>query len=160
MSASVLPAAPPSDPTSASEVQSALHEEASDLRMATFRLARRLRAQRAVDTMSDGQFAVLAALHIHGAHTLGELADRERVSAPSMNRTVNCLEESGYLVRTADEVDRRKSNITLTDAGRDVVKATISKRDAWLTTRLRELSKEDRATLARAAELMGGIITQ
>jgi len=63
-------------------------------------------------------------------------------------------------VRTADEIDRRKSNITLTDAGRDVVKATTSKRDAWLTTRLRELSKEDRATLARAAELIGGIITQ
>jgi DNA-binding MarR family transcriptional regulator len=63
-------------------------------------------------------------------------------------------------VRTADEIDRRKSNITLTDDGRDVVKATISKRDAWLTTRLRELSKEDRTTLARAAELMGGFATQ
>ena len=133
---------------------------ASQLRIATFRLARRLRTQRAVDSMSDGQFAVLAALWVHGSHTLGELAERERVSAPSMNRTVNCLEESGYLVRTADEIDRRKSNITLTDAGRDVVKATISKRDAWLTTRLRELSKEDRATLARAAELMGGFATQ
>ncbi len=44
---------------------------ASELRMATFRLARRLRAQRAVDSMSDGQFAVLAALTVHGAHTLG-----------------------------------------------------------------------------------------
>ena len=52
---------------------------ASELRIATFRLARRMRTQRAVDSMSDGQFAVLAALSIHGAHTLGELADRERV---------------------------------------------------------------------------------
>ena len=49
--------------------------------MATFRLARRLRAQRAVDTMSDGQFAVLAACTSTARHTLGELADRERVSA-------------------------------------------------------------------------------
>ncbi|WP_235559111.1 MarR family transcriptional regulator, partial [Microbacterium sp. Leaf351] len=76
-----------------------LSAAASDLRMATFRLARRLRAQRAVDTMSDGQFAVLAALKMHGLHTLGELADRERVTAPSMNRTVNGLEEAGYLTR-------------------------------------------------------------
>ena len=77
-----------------------LSAPAAELRMATFRLARRLRSQRAVDTMSDAQFAVLAALSVHGQHTLGELADRERVSAPSMNRTVNGLEESGYLTRT------------------------------------------------------------
>jgi DNA-binding MarR family transcriptional regulator len=59
----------------------------------------------------------------------------------------------------ADDVDRRKVNIALTEAGRAVVKATISKRDAWLTNRLRELSREDREVLARAAELMGGLAT-
>ena len=77
-----------------------------------------------------------------------------------MNRTVNCLDETGYIERTADEVDRRKTNIALNDAGLALVKATISQRDAWLTTRLRELSTEDRAVLARAAELMGGLATQ
>src|SRR6187549_1691865 len=80
-----------------------LSAAASQLRIATFRLARRMRTQKAVDSMSDGQFAVLAGLFIHGPHTLGELADRERVSAPSMNRTVNCLQESGYVRRSADE---------------------------------------------------------
>ena len=76
-----------------------LSAAASQMRIATFRLARRMRTQKAVDSMSDGQFAVLAGLSIHGPHTLGELADRERVSAPSMNRTVNCLQESGYVRR-------------------------------------------------------------
>ena len=135
-------------------------EQSAELRMATFRLARRLRAQKADQALTDAQFAVLGVLYRQGPRTLTALADAERVSPPSMNRTVNRLEEAGYLVRTADEIDRRKSDIALTDAGRDVVKATVSKRDAWLTTRLRELSKEDRATLARAAELIGGIITQ
>jgi DNA-binding MarR family transcriptional regulator len=135
-------------------------EQSAELRMATFRLARRLRAQKADQALTDAQFAVLGVLYRQGPRTLTALADAERVSPPSMNRTVNRLEEAGYVVRTADEVDRRKSDIALTDAGRDVVKATVSKRDAWLTTRLRELSKEDRATLARAAELIGGIITQ
>ena len=157
MSSNVIPI--PETGTDPGE-QPDLSSAASRLRIATFRLARRMRTQRAVDSMSDGQFAVLAALRVHGAHTLGELAERERVSAPSMNRTVNCLEESGYLTRVTDDVDRRKVNIALTESGRDVVKATTSKRDAWLTTRLRELSKEDRAVLARAAELMGGFITQ
>ena len=128
--------------------------EASDLRMATFRFARRLRSQRAVDTMSDGQFAVLAALSVHGPHTLGELAERERVSAPSMNRTVNCLEESAYLVRTPDDDDRRKVTIALTDAGRLVVAETVRRRDAWLEAALAALGEEERRTLAAAAEIM------
>ncbi|CAL4860878.1 MarR family transcriptional regulator [Microbacterium sp. MM2322] len=131
-----------------------LAHAASDFRMATFRLARRLRSQRAVDTMSDGQFAVLAALNVHGPHTLGELAERERVSAPSMNRTVNCLEELGYLTRTPDENDRRKVVIDLTEPGRDVVVETVRRRDSWLEHAFEELSASQRATLARAAAIM------
>lgn len=127
---------------------------ASDFRMATFRLARRLRSERAVDTMSDGQFAVLAALKVHGPHTLSELADRERVSAPSMNRTVNFLEESGYLTRTADQDDRRKVNISLTDAGLAVVEETVRRRDSWLEHALEALDPAERDVLARAAAIM------
>ena len=135
-------------------------ELSTDLRMAAFRFTRRMRAQKADEAVSDAQFAVLGALYRGGTQTLTQLAEREKVSAPSMNRTVNCLEETGYIERTADEVDRRKTNIALNEAGLVLVKATISQRDAWLTTRLRELSKEDRAVLARAAELMGGLATQ
>ncbi|MFT4305413.1 MAG: MarR family transcriptional regulator [Microbacterium sp.] len=127
---------------------------AVELRMATFRLARRLRAQRVLDTMSDGQFAVLATLRWNGPHTLGQLAARERVKAPSMNRTVNCLEESGYVARVPDELDRRKANIDITDAGRDLVDRTQRTRDAWLEEALDALSPADRDTLLRAAPLM------
>lgn len=142
-----------STPLRTSESDDLAHA-ASDFRMATFRLARRLRSQRAVDTMSDAQFAVLAALKVHGPHTLGELADRERVSAPSMNRTVNGLEEIGYVTRTPDEADRRKVNIDLTGAGRDVVIETIRRRDSWLEAAFAELTVRQRATLADAAAIM------
>ena len=131
-----------------------LGEAASDLRMATFRLARRLRAQRAVDAMSDGQFAVLAALTMHGEHTLGQLADRERVTAPSMNRTVSLLAEAGYVSRTPDEDDRRRVTIALTDAGRRVVDETVRRRDAWLEKALAALTDDQRRTLAAAAQIM------
>ncbi|NII69033.1 MarR family winged helix-turn-helix transcriptional regulator [Microbacterium ulmi] len=127
---------------------------ASSFRMATFRLARRLRAQRAVDSLSDGQFAVLAALKMSGPRTLGELADRERVTPPSMNRTVNCLEESGYVTRTPDADDRRKVNVAVTDEGRAVVDETIRRRDAWLEEALASLEPDERRTLAAAAEIM------
>jgi DNA-binding MarR family transcriptional regulator len=128
--------------------------EASDVRMATFRLARRLRGERAVDPMSDGQFAVLAALKVHGPHTLSELADRERVTAPSMNRTVNGLEADGYLTRTPSAEDRRKVIIELTDSGRGVVEETVRRRDAWLEAALAELTPAERRALAEAADVM------
>lgn len=122
--------------------------------MATFRLARRLRAQRAIDQMSDGQFAVLAALKVHGTHTLTQLAERERVSAPSMNRTINGLEESGYVARVADDTDRRKVNVELTENGLAVVDETVRRRDAWLEGALAELTLKQRRTLAEAAQIM------
>ena len=143
--------APPAPPTSPARPHA---ETAQALRMATFRLARRLRAERAIDTMSDGQFAVLAALKKEGPHTLGELAARERVTPPSMNRTVNCLEESGWLTRTPDDVDRRKVNIELTEEGLAVVTETVRRRDAWLESVLAELDPDERELLAAASALM------
>ncbi|WP_127473357.1 MarR family winged helix-turn-helix transcriptional regulator [Microbacterium sulfonylureivorans] len=137
-----------------------LSEAASQLRISTFRLARRMRTQRAVDSMSDGQFAVLAALWVHGSHTLGELADRERVSAPSMNRTVNCLQDSGYVSRAADETDGRKVQISLTDEGRAVVDETARRRDAWVEAALADLTDDERATLAKAADLMQRMVAR
>lgn len=142
---------PTQTPTDAHDDHSAA---ASQLRIATFRLARRMRTQRAVDSMSDGQFAVLAALWVHGPHTLGELAERERVSAPSMNRTVNCLQETGYVARSADETDGRKVVISLTDDGRAVVAETARRRDAWVEAALDDLSAQERDILGRAAEIM------
>ena len=146
-------------------VESADHTEvldedafaARDLRMATFRLSRRLRAERALDTMSDAQFAVLATLRAHGPHTLGELAERERVTSPSMNRTVNCLEEAGWVTRTPDDVDRRKVNIQITDAGRDLVTETVRRRDMWLANVVAGLSPAQRRTLTRAAAIMSEV---
>lgn len=137
-----------------------LSREASDLRIATFRLARRMRTQRAVDSMSDGQFAVLAGLFIHGAHTLTELADRERVSAPAMNRTVNCLQDAGYISRSADESDGRKVVIDLTDEGRAVVDETARRRDAWVEEALAEIEPAEREILAKATAIMQRMVAR
>ncbi|MCR2763079.1 MarR family transcriptional regulator [Microbacterium sp. zg.B48] len=137
-----------------------LARAASDLRIAVFRLARRMRTERAVDSMSDGQFAVLAVLSVHGPHTLTELADRERVSAPSMNRTVNCLQEAGYITRSADESDGRKVVIDLSDDGRTVVDETARRRDAWVEEALAEISPEERAIVASAAAIMQRMVAR
>lgn len=107
--------------------------------------------------MPDGQLAVLAVLRVHGSHTLTALADHERVTSPSMNRTVNCLAEGGLVQRVADETDRRKVNITLTEQGDEVVTETVRRREAWLIEALSELSPAERETLAAASEILGRI---
>lgn len=133
-----------------------LHATATDLRLATFRLARRLRRERAVDSLSDAQFAVLACLRTHGSLPMGELAQRERVSAPTMSNTVDALAASGHVVRVPDETDRRRVHIEITDAGTAVVTATVQKRDEALAEALAEFhfTEGELVTLREAAALM------
>ncbi|QPE04310.1 MarR family transcriptional regulator [Microbacterium schleiferi] len=134
--------------------------DASQLRMGVFRFARRMRTERSIDSMSDGQFAVLADLYLNGPRTLGELAERERVSPPSMNRTVNCLQDTGYVERSADDNDGRKVVITITDDGRAVVDETTRRRDAWVETVLADITEQERATLTAAAAVLQRLAAQ
>ena len=137
-----------------------LHETATELRLATFRLARRLRSVRAVDSrntaMSDAQLAVLAALRAHGRHSLTALADRERVTAPTMSALVTGLEEQGYATRVPDDQDRRRVHVEITPAGEEIVAATVERRTQLLMAEIVELhlSEHELRTLHEASVLM------
>lgn len=132
------------------------HITATELRMATFRLARRLRRERATDALSDAQLAVLAALRTHGRHTLTALAERERVTPPSMTNVINGMAELGYVLRVPDENDRRRVHVEITKAGAEIVESTIHRRDEMLAGALTELgfTEAELATLREASELM------
>jgi DNA-binding MarR family transcriptional regulator len=125
-----------------------------ELRLAIMRLARRLRAQKADDTISDSQMSVLAKLHHEGAHTIGQLSEGEKVTPPSMNRTVNSLETAGYVARGAAPDDGRKVVVTITAAGTEFVQQTQSRRDAWFVSRLEQLTPDQRTTLDAAASVI------
>lgn len=128
---------------------------ATDLRLAVMRLRRRLVIERLPDNeLSLGAMTVLASLERNGDLTLGALAQRERVQPPSMTRTVNCLEDGGYVVRLPSETDRRQVVVSLTDKGRDSVLADRARRTAWLTQRLDELTDTERAILRDAAPII------
>jgi DNA-binding MarR family transcriptional regulator len=125
------------------------------LRAGVMRLARRLRAEKADHELSDSQFVVLALLLRDGPTSPSRLAEIERVTAPSMNRTVNCLVEAGYAERSPAPDDGRRVTVSITDAGRTVVQETRRQRNAWLSLRLGELTAAERATLGEAAALLG-----
>ena len=137
-----------------------LHLTATDLRMATFRLARRLRCARDADSMSDAQLAVLADLRMNGRRTISTLAERERVTAPSMTNTINGLEEQGFVARTPDEDDRRRVQVDITPAGAEIVVETIRRRDELLADMLREVdyTEAELTTLREASALMRRVV--
>lgn len=125
-----------------------------DLRIALTRITRQLRAQRGEADLVEGHFGVLTTLHRHGPMTPGELADHENVRPPSMTRTVNVLAEHGLVSKVENPDDGRKVMVELTDAGREEVRETRRRRDAWLTRQLRELTADERETLSAASELL------
>jgi|SRR4051794_32557898 DNA-binding MarR family transcriptional regulator len=129
---------------------------ASALRLSVMRLARRMRSERDPDNelLPVGQLSVLGALKRLGDSTVGALAIEERVQPPSMTRTVNCLDEGGYVVRRKHESDGRQVVVGLSEKGLATLAADRRRRDAWLAQRLRELTPDERALLRQAAPIL------
>ena len=128
---------------------------AAELRVSVMRLRRRLANERHPDNpLSLGAMAVLGCLYRNGELSVGELAAQERVQPPSMTRTVNCLEEGGYVARRPHDTDRRQVVVVLSNLGRETVLADRARRDAWLARKLKDLTAEERAVLRRAAPIL------
>jgi DNA-binding MarR family transcriptional regulator len=130
-----------------------LPEVASRLRFAVMRLSRRLR-QHAPVGITPSQLSALATIVVSGPVTLSGLAEAERVQPPSITRVVDVLVSEGFATRTQSEEDRRVAWVAATDEGRALVEAVRRQRDAYLARRLRTLTSDDRAVLARAAVLL------
>jgi DNA-binding MarR family transcriptional regulator len=125
-----------------------------ELRLAIQKLARRIRSMQSDEEITEGQRSVLFSLGKSGTQTLGSLSEHERVTPPSMNRTINALVAAGLVTRVTASDDARKVSLDLSDAGRAFIEATRRKRDAWFTKRLAELSSDERDILDRAASIL------
>ncbi|MFC5502427.1 MarR family winged helix-turn-helix transcriptional regulator [Lysinimonas soli] len=123
-------------------------DEANDeqLRILLQRVARRIRNNRADGAMSDSQLGVLFQLE-KASSTPSRLAEHERVSPPSMNRTLNTLENAGLVARSVSPDDARKVLVTITPAGTGLIAETRRLRTAWFTRQLAELSAAERTAL-------------
>jgi DNA-binding MarR family transcriptional regulator len=129
------------------------------LRLAIARTARRLR-QQAGEELSPSQIAALATIDRHGPLTPSELATRERIKRPTATRVIARLEESGLVDRTRDPEDGRSSLVALAPAGRELLERVRTRKDAYLSRRLRELTPDERATLDRAAAILERLLEE
>ena len=125
-------------------------ETAARLRVAVARLARQLR-QHSPGGLTPSQWSALVTVEDKQPLRIGDLADREGVSAPTATRLVASLEEAGLLTRTSDPADRRTAYVGLTTAGSDKLEWARGVRTASLAQRLSAMPEAD---VRRLVELL------
>lgn len=125
-----------------------------ELRVLIQKVARRIRAERAGEGISDSQLGVLWRLASEGRCTPSGLATAEKVSAPSMNRTLNALEASGLVRRDPSDDDARSVWVTITAAGEQVIAETRRLRQQWFHAQLEALSDAERRALEEVRPIL------
>jgi DNA-binding MarR family transcriptional regulator len=95
---------------------------AGALRVSLGLLIRRLRQIKAEGELTLPESSALARLDRGGPTTSGALARLEQISPQSMGATLAALEARGLLGRQPDPTDGRRAVISVTDAGRAVLR--------------------------------------
>ncbi|GAA2020173.1 MarR family transcriptional regulator [Terrabacter terrae] len=130
----------------------------NDIRLACMRISRRVRFESDRE-LPPHQFSVLARLE-GTPRTNSELADIERVSAPSMKRSTSALVELGYVARADDPTDGRQVILSLTSEGQKALKRIRRHRDEWMLSRFEHLTDEERELLQRAAVVLSKVASK
>ncbi|MES2093537.1 MAG: MarR family transcriptional regulator [Actinomycetota bacterium] len=131
-----------------------MKKDDQELRLAIQRLARRIRSMQADEPVTEGQRAVLFALSMNGPLSLRSLSEHERVTPPSMSRTINALIELGLVTRQSATDDARKVSLDLSPSGADFIDETRRRRDAWFTMRMNSLPTDQRRLLLEVAPIL------
>lgn len=132
--------------------------DVNELAQTIGRLVRHMRAAAAQHELSLTEFAVLARLGRDGPATTAELARAESMRPQSMSAAVATLEERGLIERKPHPNDGRQVNIALTEKGAAVRSSTKDLKRAWLAQATAGLGDEERQTLARAGDILKGLL--
>jgi DNA-binding MarR family transcriptional regulator len=133
---------------------------ADKLRPALLQVGRELRREAREVGVSPEQVSLLVTIKYAPGIGVGELAGRERVSAPAMSNHVDRLERDGLVARTPSADDRRRVGLTLTEEGQRVLRRVRSRRTAWLASRLRGLTPDELAAVEAAVEPLSRLVEE
>ena len=117
-------------------------------------------ARRVEEPSAAGTWRALAALDELGPTRVSDLAEWQRVSQPTMTTLVRRLEQQGLVERRSDPHDGRASLISITDDGREQFRRFRAEALELTAPAWGRLDESDRATLARAADLLAALLDQ
>jgi DNA-binding MarR family transcriptional regulator len=131
--------------------------EAVRLMVAISRLRARIReeARESLQGHSISQVKILKRLSQEGPATAASLAAIEYVSQQAIAQSLATLKEEKLVTTAPDPTDRRKTLISVTPAGRDLVNSILACRDAWLVRAIETaIPPEERAELEKVIALV------
>lgn len=124
---------------------------ANGLHSAAIHLLRRVRRVDEGSGLSASRLSALSVLVFGGPTTIGELARTEQVSAPTMTRLVQALQQENLVAREPHEKDGRSVRVHATPKGRRILEAGRRRRVEELARLLDGLPADELATLGVAA---------
>ncbi|HTA38630.1 MAG TPA: MarR family transcriptional regulator [Candidatus Acidoferrales bacterium] len=122
-------------------------------------MLRRLREADAVEEIGPSRLSVLSILVFGDSSTIGELAAAEQVTAPTMSKLVQGLEELGLVSRSAAK-DRRSAVLRATPQGRKLLLKARDRRLELFTGMLREAGAADLETLSKASDVLDRLLSR
>jgi DNA-binding MarR family transcriptional regulator len=131
---------------------------AERLHAAAIHLLRRLRRQDGAMGLSPARASALSIMVFGGRVTIGQLAQAEQVSAPTMTRLVVGMERDRLVRRDGDPHDGRVVWLEATAKGRRILHAGRERRVAALAADLATLDDADRERLAAAVAILERIV--
>ncbi len=120
-----------------------------------------LRLLRDVDResgVSPSRLSALSVLVFVGPMSQAELARIEGVSAPSMSLLVRELETDGWVERTADLADARRTIVSASKAGRELMLRSQRRRLDWLAEAIATLPADSQRVLAGSSVHLEALI--
>jgi len=123
------------------------------------RLTLRRLAQRAVMTYAEWRVLSRLATMPDGA-TVGQIADLAWVDRAEVSRAASTLEGRGLTTRRANEGDKRRPILQLTEKGWGEYRTSVRKRGAFHEALLADLNADERVELDRLLAKVGGRLTQ
>lgn len=121
-----------------------LRELAGRLHSTAIHLLRRVRVEDRETGLTPARLSALSVLVFGGPRPLGELADAEQVTPPTMSRLAGALVEKGLVSREPHPEDGRSVVLRATPEGRRVLEEGRERRIERLRALLEELGPDER----------------
>ncbi|MGZ4427508.1 MAG: MarR family winged helix-turn-helix transcriptional regulator [Oryzihumus sp.] len=142
-----------------SQSNAELERLSMELTTYTGRLVRAI-ARRGSSEVPAASLRLLSQLDERGPVSIGQLAQWDRCSQPTMSNAVGKLTARGWAVKVPHPSDARSSLVELTDDGRAVLGRARRRNAAVIAERLRADPDHDVADLAVAVSLIKGLLDE
>lgn len=107
------------------------------------------------NNLNTTEFGTLEMLYHKGPRTIQLISKRLLLANSSMTYTLDKLEKKGYVRRIKDDKDRRNTEISLTDLGKDYIESILPNHCESLRHLYQILSSEEKELLITLMKKLG-----